>query len=268
MSSIMRHLLDVLINNCIFATQNELTMRVAQKIEQQIQQLPEGTTFDYQTLMVERNEYTAASKALERLIKKEIIDRVSSGIFYKPKQTIFGALKPNEQELLKTYLFEDGKRIAYITGVSLYNRLGLTTQVPKVIKIACRDKRIFATVGSVKGKAVKSYVDVTDNNYCLLELLDALKDFNQIPDLDSESAIILIANKFKSLSSKELDSLIAIALKYPPRVRALLGALLEQYKSKTKNFELQNSLNPLSEYQYNIPQTMLPNGQDWKLKLS
>lgn len=243
-------------------------MGVAQKIEQQIQQLPEGTTFDYQTLMVERTEYTAASKALERLIKKEIINRVSSGIFYKPKQTAFGALKPNEQELLKTYLFEEGKRIAYITGVSLYNRLGLTTQIPKVIKIACRDKRIFATVGSIKGKAVKSYVDVTDNNYCLLELLDALKDFNQIPDLDSGSALILLANKFKTISRKELDSLIAIALKYPPRVRALLGAILEKYNAETNLSALRNSLNPLSEYQYNIPLTALSNGANWKLKLS
>lgn len=243
-------------------------MRVAQKIEQQIQQLPEGTTFDYQTLMVERNEYAAASKALERLIKKEMINRISSGVFYKPKQTVFGTLKPNEQELLKTYLFEDGKRIAYITGVSLYNRLGLTTQIPKVIKIACRDKRIFATVGSLKGKAVKSYVDVTDENYQLLELLDALKDFNQIPDLNSESAIILLANKFQSLSNKEVDLLIAIALKYPPRARALLGAILEQYKPEINISNLRNSLNPLSGYQYSIPQTALPNGLGWKLKFN
>lgn len=268
MSSIMRRLLDIYSFNRTFVALKLQTMRVAQKIEQQIQQLPEGTTFDYQTLMVERDEYTAASKALERLIKKEIINRVSSGIFYKPKQTVFGTLKPNEQELLKTYLFEDGKRIAYITGISLYNRLGLTTQVPKVIKIACRDKRISASVGNIKGKAVKSYVDVTDKNYYLLELLDALKDFNQIPDLDSESAIILLANKFKSLSSKELDLLITIALKYPPRVRALLGAILEKYNAEANLSALKNSLNPLSEYQYNIPLNALSNGAIWKLKLN
>ncbi len=268
MSSILRRLLDILRIVCIFASQNELKMRVAQKIEQQIQQLPEGTTFDYQTLMVERNEYAAASKALERLIKKEIINRVSSGIFYKPKQTVFGTLKPNEQELLKTYLFEDGKRIAYITGSSLYNRLGLTTQVPKIIKIACRDKRIFATVGNLKGKAVKSYVDVNDENYYLLELLDALKDFNQIPDLDPVSALTVLANKFNSLSKEELNILITIALKYPPRVRALLGAMLEKYNTKTNVSILKNSLNPLSEYQYNIPESLLSNGTNWKLKLN
>ncbi len=242
-------------------------MRVAQKIVQQIQQLPEGTTFDYQTLMVERIEYAAASKALERLIKKEIINRLSSGVFYKPKKTVFGALMPNEQEVLKIYLFEDGKRIAYITGGSLYNRLGLTTQIPKVIKIACRDKRIFASVGNIRGKAVKSYVDVTDENYYLLELLDALKDFNQIPDLNPESALTLFANKLNSLSNKELNYLITIALKYPPRVRVLLGAILEKFNIESNITALINSLNPFSEYQFNIPQTLLPNGINWKLKL-
>ncbi len=98
-------------------------------------------------------------------------------------------------------------------------------------------------------------------------MLDALKDFNQIPDLNSESAIILLANKFKSLSSKELDLLIAIALKYPPRVRALLGAILEKCNAEINVSALKNSLNPLSEYQYNIPQTALPDGANWKLKL-
>lgn len=242
-------------------------MRVAQKIEKRIRQLPEGTTFDYQTLMIGRDEYAAASKALERLVKKDIINRYSSGVFFKPKQTVFGALKPNEQELLKTYLFENGKRIAYITGISLYNRLRLTTQVPKTIKIACRDKRIFASVGSIKGKAVKSYVDVTNDNYYLLELLDALKDFNQIPDLDPSAGIMLLGNTLKNLTNKERDKMIKYALKYPPRARALLGAILEMFVKEANVTPLRNSLNPLSEYQYKIPEFALPNAQNWKLKL-
>ncbi|MDD4637879.1 MAG: DUF6088 family protein [Bacteroidales bacterium] len=241
-------------------------MRVAQKIEKRIQQLPEGTTFDYQTLSIGRDEYAAATKALERLVKKGVINRYSSGVFFKPKRTAFGILNPNEQELLKTYLFENGKRIAYITGISLYNRMKLTTQVPKTIKIACRDKRIFASVGSVKGKAVKSYVDVTDDNYYLLELLDALKDFNQIPDLDAGAGIILLGNTLKNLTDKERDKTIKYALKYPPRVRALLGAILETFAKEANVTALKNSLNPLSEYQYKIPEFVLPNASNWKIK--
>ncbi len=242
-------------------------MTVSKKIDQRILQLQDGTTFDYQTLMVEREEYAAATKALERLIKKEIIKRISSGIFYKPKQTAFGVLRPNEEELLKTYLFENGKRIAYITGLSLYNRMGLTTQVPRTIKIASRDKRIYASVGTVKGKPVKSYIDVTDKNYYLLEILDAVKDFNQIPDLNAESGILILTERLKKLSQKELDQIIQFALKYPPRARALTGSILELMDNKLNLAQLKSSLNPLSEFEYNIKVGVLPNALNWRIKL-
>ena len=110
-------------------------MKVAGKIERKINRMQEGTTFKYQQLSIDQSEYSAAAKAIERLIKKGMIRRVSTGVFYKPKQSAFGELRPREEELLKPYLFQDGKRIAYITGVSLYNRMGLTTQVPNTIKV-------------------------------------------------------------------------------------------------------------------------------------
>ncbi len=201
------------------------------------------------------------------MIKKEIIKRISSGIFYKPKQTAFGVLRPNEEELLKTYLFENGKRIAYITGLSLYNRMGLTTQVPRTIKIASRDKRIYASVGTVKGKPVKSYIDVTDKNYYLLEILDAVKDFNQIPDLNAESGILILTERLKKLSQKELDQIIQFALKYPPRARALTGSILELMDNKLNLAQLKSSLNPLSEFEYNIKVGVLPNALNWRIKL-
>jgi len=241
-------------------------MTVSKRIDQRIQQLQAGTTFDYQTLLVEREEYAAATKALERLIKKEIIKRITSGIFYKPKETVFGTLKPNEEELLKTYLFENGKRIAYITGLSLYNRMGLTTQVPKIIKIASRDKRIYASVGTLKGKPVKSYIDVTDKNYNLLEILDAVKDFNQIPDLNTESGILILTERLKSLTDKEINQVIQFALKYPPRARALIGSILEQLDNRLNLAQLKSSLNPLSEFEYNINENVLPNAREWRIK--
>lgn len=241
-------------------------MNVAEKIENKINKLKEGITFNYQQLSIERNEYSAAAKAIERLINKAIIKRVSTGIFYKPKQSIFGELKPNEEELLKYYLFRNNKRIAYITGVSLYNRMGLTTQVPREIKIASRDKRITVSVGNIKGKPVKSYVDVTDKNFALLEILDVLKDFKSIPDLDNNSGITIISNQLKSLNTNEIKQLVDCAISYPPRVRALLGALLEGNSIAIKKNTLKKSLNPLSEYNYGIDEKLLPTMTNWNIK--
>jgi len=113
--------------------------------------MKEGTTFKYQQLGIDQSEYSAAAKALERLIKKGVVKRVTTGVFYKPKQSAFGELRPREDELLKPYLFHDGKRIAYITGGSLYNRMGLTTQVPKTIKVASKVKRVTTKIGKIHG---------------------------------------------------------------------------------------------------------------------
>ena len=242
------------------------TMKVAQKIEKQIKKLKAGTTFKYQQLFIELNEYSAATKAIERLIDKGIIKRVSTGVFYKPKQTLFGELKPNEKELLKPYLFHNKKRIAYITGISLYHRMGLTTQVPRNIKIASRDKRITVSVGNIKGNPVKSYVDVTDENFTLLEISDALKDFKKIPDLDKDSGIKIISNQLKELNIKEMEKLIDCALSYPPRVRAFLGALLEKMDVSIELKTLKKSINPLSEYNYGIDKKILSTMTNWNIK--
>jgi hypothetical protein len=241
-------------------------MGVTQKIQIQISKLAEGTTFKYEQLAVEPQEFVAAAKAIERLIAKGVIKRVSTGVFYKPKKTIFGDLKPNEDELLKPYLFEKGKRIAYITGISLYNRLGLTTQIPRAIKIASRNKRITVSTGNLKATPVKSYVDVTDTNFYLLELLDTLKNFKQIPDLDKSSAIKILSKKLKELKLSETKLLIKCSLVYPPRVRGFLGALLENIETESDLTILKNSLNPLSEYEYGFDKKQLPTAENWNIK--
>lgn len=241
-------------------------MGVTQNIQKQISTLADGTTFKYEQLDIEPQEFSAAAKAIERLIAKGVIRRVSTGMFYKPKKTVFGELKPNEEEILKPYLFEKGKRIAYITGASLYNRLGLTTQVPKSIKIASRDKRITVSNGNVKASPVKSYVDVTDKNFYLLGLLDALKDFKKIPDLDKSSAIKILLTELKELNPTETKLLIKCGLSYPPRVRSFLGALLENIKTESDLTALKISLNPLSKYEYGISKKQLATAENWNIK--
>lgn len=240
-------------------------MGVAQKIRNRINRFADGETFTYEKLSIAPKDYIAAAKAIERMIDRGLIKRVSTGIFYKPQKTIFGELKPNEEEQLKPYLFENRKRIAYVTGVSLYNQLGLTTQVPSKIKIASRDKRVSISRGALKASPVKSYVDVTDKNYYLLGILDALKDFNKIPDMNKQTGIQRLTQLLKELNAKEITLLIQSALAYPPRVRAFLGALLESIKLTDKLSQLKESLNPLSTYNYEI-EDFLSTAQNWNIK--
>lgn len=241
-------------------------MKVAEKIEKQIEKMQDGTTFKYQELAIAPIEYTAAAKAIERLIKKGLISRASTGVFYKPKKTAFGILKPKEEELLKPYLFEGSNRVAYITGTALYNRMGLTTQVPKNIRVASRSKRIVTKVGNIQVKPVKSYVDVTNDNYYLMELLDVLKDFKTIPDTEKNQVVKYMLQKFKALSGKEKDKLVAIALKYPPRVRAFTGALLNEINLMKPVLALKKSINPLTISEFGIPKNLLQKIEYWNIR--
>jgi hypothetical protein len=240
-------------------------MKVAEKIGKKIEKMKDGATFKYQELAIAPEEYSAATKAIERLIKKGLISRASTGVFYKPKKTAFGSLKPNEEELLKPYLFEGDNRVAYVTGIALYNRMGLTTQVPKNIRVASRSKRIVTKVGSIQVKPVKSYVDVTNENYYLMELLDVLKDFKNIPDTEKGQVIKFMLQKFKLLSKKEKDKLVDIAIKYPPRVRAFTGALLNEIYPAKPVAELKKSINPLTIYEFGINKKILPNIEYWNI---
>ena len=241
-------------------------MKVAEKIEKKIDKMQNGTTFRYLELAIAPEEYCAATKAIERLIKKGTISRASTGVFYKPKKTAFGSLKPKEEELLKPYLFEGDKRVAYITGTVLYNRMGLTTQVPKNIRVASRSKRIVTKVGIIQVKPVKSYMDVTNENYYLLELLDVLKDFKTIPDTEKSQIIKFMLQKFKLLSKKEKVNLVNIAIKYPPRVRAFTGALLNKINPAKPVKELKKSINPLTIYEFGINKKLLPNIEYWNIR--
>ena len=242
-------------------------MALATEIRKQIKLFPEGKTFGYSDLRISKEDYVTAAKALERLQKEDLIKKVSKGVFYKPEQTIFGELKPDYSELLRPYLFENGKRVAYETGTSLYNRLGLTTQMTFRIKIASRSKRININRETLKADAVKSYTEVTDKNYETLGLLDAFKDVKSIPDCSLVQAASRLSAIVKELSDKQTESLIKYALLYPPRVRALLGAILENNGNKAKGIEkLKASLNPFTKIKLGIKETELPTKSNWYIE--
>ena len=241
-------------------------MNLSEKIRQQINVISEESTFGYAELGIDKSQYQTAAKVLERLQKKGVIKKISKGVFYKPRKTVFGEVKPNESELLRPYLFAKSKRIAYITSYALYNQLGLTSQMAFQYKIASRSKRISINRGTIKATAVKSYADVTDENYELLGFLDAMKDLKIIPDSNTKTSVAILSGKIKNLNTKQVNEMIDYALLYPPRVRAFLGAILEQQNRKKNIEKLKESLNPLSQFKLGIKEKYLPTSISWNIK--
>jgi len=241
-------------------------MNLYKQIDEQIRKFSEGKVFGYSDLELDRKDYQSAAKALERMQGKGIISKTSNGVFYKPVKTAFGELKPDYKEQLRPFLFENGKRIAYVTGTYLYNQLGLTTQLAVRIKIASRSKRISINRGALKADAVKSYAEVTDSNYTVLGFLDAFKDIRQIPDTTVQNSVKILAARIAKMNDKEVARLIKYALLYPPRVRALLGAILEsQGKPQDITTPLLNSINPLTKINLGLTKSDLPTIDNWNI---
>lgn len=239
-------------------------MSLAKQIRIKIDAIPKGITFGYDDLGIAKENYLTAAKALERLQTKGVIKKTSKGKFYKPEQTVFGELEPKYNDQLKRYLYEKGKRIAYVTGVSLYNQMRLTTQVPFRIKIASRSKRIYINRGALQAFAVKSYAEVSESNYKLLGILDAIKDIKQIPDSSVSSSVKRLAGIILEQSDRQINELIKYALLYPPRVIALLGAILENMGNVDIS-KLKDKLNPLTKFKIGLNEKDLPTIKNWNI---
>ena len=240
-------------------------MNITTSIKTKVARIDTGEVFTYDTLSIAQSEFSAAAKALSRLVANGVIKRYKNGMYYKPKQTVFGELKPREDVLLKNYLFENDKQIAYITGVRLYNQLGLTTQVPNVVRLASKDKEIKTKIGNLIIKPAKSYVTITKKNVPLLQLLDVIKDFNNIPDMDKKKGVSFLKEKIENLSDEDKEKLINFAKAYPPKVRALLGAILEALSLGDLSESLKETINYLSSYKFGISEKTLPTISNWNI---
>ena len=84
--------------------------------------------------------------------------------------------------------------------------------------------------------------------------------------MDTENGIKILLNILKELNQEEIKKIIKYSLEYPPRTRALLGALLEEIGIKNEVDNLQNSLNPLSEYSLGIKKEILKTAKNWKIR--
>jgi len=72
----------------------------------------------------------AVSKALQRLVEKDELMRVATGIYVRPKKDpVIGVITPGIEEIAKAIAKRDRARIVP-TGIYALNKLGLSTQVP------------------------------------------------------------------------------------------------------------------------------------------
>jgi hypothetical protein len=240
-------------------------MKTAEYIATTIDRLPKGYVFTYSDFITKVNTKEAAIKALNRLVQSGKISKLSKGKYYKPESTPFGSLQPSQAQVVKDLLEENGKVIGYLTGYSIYNQLGLTTQVSNTIQIGKNQvrpnfKRERYTISFIRQKNT-----ITKDNIPLLQILDAIRYIKKIPDATIEASCQGLLSILKSLSGEDKSTMVRLALKYPPMARALLGALLGQLKKNSLTEVLYKSLNPITKYKLKDAENALGTTEKWNI---
>lgn len=240
-------------------------MKIAEYITNSIDRLPKGYVFTYEDFMGEVKKKEAVIKALNRMVASGKISKLSKGKYYKPEKTNFGELTPPQYQIVKDLLENDGKIIGYLTGFSIYNQLGLTTQVSNLIQIGRNEVRPAVKRERYTISFIRQRNTITKENIPLLQLLDAIRYIKKIPD----SALSTVCNRLlilvDKLSESEEKTIVRLSQKYPPATRALLGAILDQLDRSSNLNTLQNMLNPITQYKLKGVTKVLKTAENWNI---
>lgn len=232
-------------------------MLQSKTIEQVVNSFRTDYVFTYRDLGLPPESSANVIRKLNRMADTGVIQRLSKGRFYKPKQTMFGSLKPSQEEVVKDLLEKDGQVIGYLTGVSIFGQLGLTTQISNIIEIGVKGKKNNTRRGVFSIRFVQQANTITKINIPLLQLLDSIKSIKRIPDSTPDNSYNRIKAVIESFDEKKVDLLIKLAMKYTPMTRAVTGAIIEDLYGEDKARALRNTLNPITVYKVGLTPKVL-----------
>ena len=241
-------------------------MNITQSIANRIEKLPVGRIFTYTDFLKEADQREATIKALNRMVAAGKLAKLSKGKYYKAEKTVFGTLEPDQYQVVKDLLEDSGKVTGYLTGYSVYNRLGLTTQVSNTIQIGKNDVRPRFRRGKYTVTFIRQKNEITKDNVSLLQILDAIRYIKKIPDAPFLSVLERLLSIVSDLPFADKKKLVGLSLKYPAATRALAGAMLEKSGNRELAKKLRNTLNPVTAYKMPGASRIIANAQNWNIK--
>lgn len=122
-------------------------------------------------------------RQLDRLVAYDKLLKYAAGIYYLPDETE----RPLCPDVVarNMYIFRRGKRIGYYGGYTLANQMGLSSQVPikeEFVSNEARKNEEEVFFGNRIYIVRKPPVEVTEDNYRVLQLLEVLKDLRECAD--------------------------------------------------------------------------------------
>lgn len=220
------------------------TVSVAESIRQRIEAAGEGywRLQDFVDLPI-----SAVCQALSRLSRQGYLQRLSKGLYYRPRPTLFGPSRPSQSSIQQ--LSVTGK-VLFPAGVSAANLLGFTTQNPSQSDLATPassyPRTLIGSEARLRTRRPETWRGLTAKEAALL---DFIRKRATASELSPEETLRKTLAHFQETGIYE--RLASIALTEPPRVRAILGAIGEEMDKDPDLLSLlRASLNPVSRFDF------------------
>lgn len=202
---------------------------------------------------------SAVAMTLSRMAAEGVLNRVGKGVYYRPHPTAFGASGPAASAVAAQTL----RAPVHPAGLNAANVLGLTTQNPR--------RPEYATPASAPPQALGNAIVHTGRPASRVGLsaedgaiLETLRERARNSDLSPQQTI----GRLRRLLADEdrFRTLAAVAIEEPPRVRAMLGALGQEFgMPESVLAPLRASLNPLSRFDFGALDS-LRSARQWQAK--
>ena len=190
---------------------------------------------------------TAVAKALSRLSLTGMIKRIGKGLYYKPRQTVFGQSKPNNSQLWD--LLPD-RKACFPVGISAANLLGFSTQNTAKIEVATNasslPRLLVGKATIVHARRPDSWLKLSNEEAALLDFLRQRGKYSELTPQKTTRKLIE-----RCCEHGIFEKLVQAAETEPPRVRAMLGAIGQEIGCSEESLQtLRKSLNPLSRFDF------------------
>lgn len=206
--------------------------------------------------------FPAVAQALSRLARQGQLRRLGKGLYYRPRQTAFGASLPNPAVIRALPVRH---RAVFPAGIAAANLLGFSTQNPARIELATDGlslPRLIVgkeTVIHTRRPAAWRSLSETD-----AALLDFLRNRGAASELTPEETVRKLLGYLREPG--RFERLVKVAASEPPRVRAMLGAIGQQLGRPMKVLDqLRASINPLSRFDFGTL-AALEHAREWQAK--
>ena len=155
---------------------------------------------------------------LKDMVDNGEIKRFDIGVYYFPKKMPWGDSILNAKKVIEQRFISNGGEVyGYITGLSLLNKAGLTTQIPNIVEIVTNNESTRVRdvkVGNQRIRARRARTEVSKENAETLQFLDLM---NMITPSTIDETERLMLSKYIKNTDVTKDSVLLYAGIFPAK---------------------------------------------------